>query len=197
MPAAEPAPHQRAGDVEQPDQADRPAAQLERRNRRAEKRHPDRLVGDIGRQMQADKGDVEAADEEPDRQQPEARRAKRLAQRLARRPAARPGRRRPRRRDSRRPSASGTISTETSAEDHHRRVPVVEPVLQHRGERHDRELAERAAGRRDAERDRALCRRRLAADRAEDRAEPGRRHADAAQDVAGVSIDALGRAPRS
>ena len=39
------------------------------------------------------------------------------------------------------------------AEDEHRRMPVTEPVLQQRCERHDGELTERPAGGRDAKRD--------------------------------------------
>jgi hypothetical protein len=56
MAAAEPGPHQRACDVEQADEPDRPAAELERRDRRPEGGQADGLVGDVGRQVQADEG---------------------------------------------------------------------------------------------------------------------------------------------
>src|SRR5262245_41062192 len=82
MAAAEPGPDQRARDVEQADQADRPTAELEWRDRPAEQRHADRLVGDVGRQMQPDEGDVEAAHEEADGEEPEALGVERLLQRV-------------------------------------------------------------------------------------------------------------------
>jgi hypothetical protein len=52
------------------------------------------------------------------------------------------------------------------------------------GERHDEELAERAAGRTDAQSERLLLLGRLAHDRAQHRAERGGGQADAAQDIA-------------
>src|SRR5262245_54440715 len=64
------------------DQADRPAAELEGRDRPAEQRHADRLVGDVGRQMQLDEGQVETAHEEADSQEPEALGLERLMQRV-------------------------------------------------------------------------------------------------------------------
>src|SRR5262245_2653791 len=82
MAAAEPAPDQRARDVEQADQADRPAAELEGRDRPAEQRHADRLVGYVGRQMQPDEGHVETAHEEADSQEPKALGLERLMQRV-------------------------------------------------------------------------------------------------------------------
>src|SRR5262245_9983328 len=84
MAAAEPAPDERARDVEQADQTDRPAAELEGRDRPAEQSHADRLVGDVGRQMQPDEGYVETAHEEADGQEPEALGAERLLQRVLR-----------------------------------------------------------------------------------------------------------------
>ena len=66
----------------------------------------------------------------------------------------------------------------------HRRMPVVETILQDRGKRHDRELPERAAGGGDAERKRSLCSRSLPSDGAEDRSKTRRRHADARKRVA-------------
>src|SRR5208282_967168 len=58
------------------------------------------------------------------------------------------------------------------SEEEHGAVPVVEPILQQRRERHDGELTKRSAGGRDTKRDRAFRGRGLPADRAEDRPEP-------------------------
>ena len=144
--------------------------------------------------MQADEGDVEAADEEADGEEPEAAAAEGLVERLA----ARLRRRGPR---SRRRAAAVLAQAERQR-DHddraerqhqHGQVPVAEPLLQERGDRHHRELSERAPGGRDAERDRALFRRRLARDRAEDRPKARRRHADAGERVAERQEDAFGR----
>ena len=66
----------------------------------------------------------------------------------------------------------------------HGRPPVAEIVLQHGRQRHDEELAERAAGRADADRQRRLRRRRHPQDHAQHRPEGRRRQADADQDVA-------------
>ncbi len=71
-------------------------------------------------------------------------------------------------------------------------MPVVEPRLQQRHERHDGELTKRSAGGRDTERDRAFLGRRLPADGAEDRPEPRGRHADAAQHISEREHDAFG-----
>ena len=72
-------------------------------------------------------------------------------------------------------------------------MPIVEAILQDRGERYDGELPERAARRGDAKCDGSLVRRRLAGDRSKDRPETRRRHADAGEHVAEREHHALGR----
>jgi hypothetical protein len=62
----------------------RPIAQLEGRDPHSEKRHADRFVGNVGREVKADKAHMEAADKEADREQPEALRPKRFLQRVHR-----------------------------------------------------------------------------------------------------------------
>ncbi len=144
-------------------------------------------------QMEPDKCHVEAAHEEADGEQPEALRLERLLQRvfaaLRDRRAGLWGR--------------GALFAQSEgkrhhqhrhhAEDEHGRMPVVEPILQQRRERHDGELTKRSAGGRDTKRDRAFLGRRLPADGAEDRPEPRGRHADAAQHIAEREHDAFGR----
>ena len=78
--SAEPSPEQRPGDVEETDEADRPAAELQRGDRTSEEGHADGLVGDVGGKVQADERYMEAAHEKPDREQPETLGAKRLLQ---------------------------------------------------------------------------------------------------------------------
>src|SRR6266478_3888165 len=63
-------------------------------------------------------------------------------------------------------------------------MPIVEVVLEDRSERHDRELTERAAGRRDAKRAGSPFNRCLSSDCPEDRSETRRGHADAGECVA-------------
>ena len=60
----------------------RPTAELVRRNRRAEERHADRLVGNVRRQMEPNERHVKAADEKADGEQPEALRPKCLGKRV-------------------------------------------------------------------------------------------------------------------
>jgi hypothetical protein len=66
----------------------------------------------------------------------------------------------------------------------HGRPPAAELVLQHRRQRHDEELAERAAGRADADRQCRLRRWRHAQDHPQHRPEGRCRQADTDQDVA-------------
>ena len=151
----------------------------------AEQRQADALVGDVGRQMAADEGDVEAADEVADHQQHVAA----LAERLATAPRA----------TSASPPALlgggdllAVVQADRQQHDQHGerrqrphgRPPVAEIALQHGRQRHDEELAERAAGRADADRQRRLRRRRHAQDHAQHRPEGRGRQADADQDVA-------------
>jgi hypothetical protein len=72
-------------------------------------------------------------------------------------------------------------------------MPVAETGLHQRGERDDRELTKRPAGGGHAKCQCAFPGRRLAAEGTEDRAEPRRRHADAAQHIARCEHDAFGR----
>ena len=135
--------------------------------------------------MAADEGDMEAADEVADHQEEVAPLAERLAQRLARGLTA-----------AARLARGGDLlavvqSDRQQDHDHgerrqrpHGGPPVAEPVLQHRGQRHDEELAERAAGRTDADGKGGLGGRRHAQDHAQYRPERGGRQADADQDIA-------------
>jgi hypothetical protein len=143
--------------------------------------------------MEPDKCHVEAAHEEPDGEQPEALRLERLLQRVF--AALRDRRAGPWGRGTLFPQSEGERHHHHRhrAEDEHGRMPVVEPILQQRRERHDGELTKRSAGGRDTKRDRALLGRRLPADGAEDRPEPRGRHADAAQHISEREHDTFGR----
>ena len=157
MPGAEPSPHQRAEDVEQADEPDRPAAELERRHRDAERRRPTPLSR-LGRQVRPTK-----ATWKPQTKKPEVRSQKLRLRRPRRAPR---GSSAPARTRSRQRAAAVLAQTERQREHddraerqhQHGQVPVAEPLLQERRDRHHRELSERAAGGRDAERDRALFR---------------------------------------
>src|SRR5262249_24706195 len=115
MAPARPSPQQRSDDVEEPDKTDRPSAELDGRDRAPEERQGYRVVGYIGRQVQADERHMEAADKEADCEQPEAcvRNASRSASWLlcgCNAPALASAGRSPRS-----PKARGTIATETAA----------------------------------------------------------------------------------
>ena len=135
--------------------------------------------------MAADEGDMEAADEIADHQEHIAPLAERLAQRLER------GLR----------TAAGLAGrsdllavVQRDGQEHHQHrergkrphggPPVAEIILQHRSERHDEELAERAAGRADADGEGGLGRRRQSQDHAQHRPEGGGGEPDADQDIA-------------
>src|SRR6516165_5902344 len=65
MPAAELAPDERSREIEQADQPNSPAAKLKRRGWPAKNRHADRLVGDVGGQMQLDERYVKPQTKKP------------------------------------------------------------------------------------------------------------------------------------
>jgi hypothetical protein len=71
-------------------------------------------------------------------------------------------------------------------------MPIAEMVLQDRRDRHDRELTERAARRRDAERDGLPPGGRLPRDRPENGPETGRRQAEAREHVSDRQHHAFG-----
>ena len=136
--------------------------------------------------MAADEGDMKAADEIADDQQDVAALRESFAQRLPRGLLGRAGRL----------VGRGDLLAVVHAERQHDnqegerrqrqhgRPPVAEVALQDGRHRHDEELAERAAGRADADRQRLLLGRRYAQDNAQHRPEGRGRETDAHQHIA-------------
>ena len=123
------------------------------------------LVGEVRRQVHADEHDLEAADEEADREQHVAAMRERFAHRLGRRLLERRRRRRAASRPAR--AASGTIARPMTPSAIS--APYQPSVRQQEVRRRQhRELSERAGGRRDAERHAALLRRKASPEHAGD-----------------------------
>ena len=164
---ADPAGGERADDVEEADQRERP---------RADPRI-ETLVDDIGRQMRGDEGDMEAADEEAGGQQQVAPVRERLARAPGRMSArGSPALPRPACRQARcERTGIASVTTPRARE----RLGPAETLDQRLSERREDELAHRPGSCANAEHNRALLRRHAAPEGGEHDREGCGRHAEA------------------